>query len=161
MLEDFEVEDRARALVCFAARWDELHATLTGSGYGWMTNDRADDALIGAVLPYVHPLLTADRANLADLFGTLRQSVADRDAYQTFGVLPAHLESEFGDTYDRSRADEALDNDIDLALWPLLSAQALSCAECRRVRQDVTAWEPCEPQSGRCRTHRLVLAGAS
>lgn len=159
-VEDFDLEDRARALTCFATRHAEMHQTLTGAGHGWLTNDRADQALLNMIRPYVHPLLTGDLNNLNELWQALLQAVEARDTYETYGVLPDTVADLFPDEYPQERVEELLQQDVDQALAPLLFAQSSFCDECRRVKCDVIYWKPAV-YGLRCEQHRLILAGQS
>jgi hypothetical protein len=153
MIEDLSVEDRATALVCWASRWDDIHAQLS-SGPGRMTDDIAEAALVAAVVPLAHPLLGRD--TLYDLIRDLRDAVSQQSAYQHGGWYPEDWDEKYGRVTDE-QAEQMLEDDINAALWPLLSAQSFSCHECKRVRPDVTTWQPVV-YGLRCDDHRLLLA---
>lgn len=155
MIEDLAVEDRAKALVCWASRWDDVHAQLS-SGPGRMSDDIAEAALVAAVAPLAHPLL--DRSTIHDLIRDLRDAVSQQSAYELGGFYPEAWDEKYG-RVGAEQAEQMLEDDINLALWPLLSAQSMSCHECRRVRADVTTWQPVV-HALRCDDHRLILASS-
>lgn len=153
MIEDLSVEDRATALVCWASRWDDIYQQLT-SGPGHMSDQLADEALIAAVTPLAHPLLGRD--HIDGLIRDLLAAINQKALYDLGSFLPEGWEEKYG-RLDFERATEMLEDDINGALWPLLTAQTLSCSECRRLRPDVTTWNPVV-YGLRCTDHRLLLA---
>jgi hypothetical protein len=154
-VEDFQLADRSRALVSVATKWDEIATCLTG-GPAWMTEPVAEAVLVSMLRPFAHPLIGSEI--LLDLGRALRDAVNARSTYEVSGFLPDHIDLKYPDGYDREDVEQLLDSDIDSALWPLLSAQAVSCAECRRVKCDVTRWKPVV-HGMRCAEHVVVLAG--
>lgn len=152
-LEDLDAEDRAHALVCWASRWDDIYQQLT-SGPGRMTDEIADSALVGAVTPLAHPLIGRD--HIDGLIRDLLAAINQKALYDLGGFLPEGWEEKYGRLNDE-QATTMLEEDINLALWPLLTAQTFSCSECRRLRPDVTTWNPVV-YALRCSDHRLQLA---
>lgn len=157
-LQDLNVEARTRSLVCWANRWDEVLSVLTGGGHGHLPDDQAEASLVQSISHFAHPLL--DAATLRDLALALRDACNARTNYELYGYLPEHLDGRFPDGAHAEDIDTALDNDVDLALWPLLTGLSTvhACTECIRLRQDVTTWAATEQGSSRCGLHRLVLA---
>lgn len=156
-LTDLNIEDRARALVAWASRYDDILTVLTSDRRGYMSADRAVDSLAATAATFAHPLLSASTVN--DLFRDLRDACSAKQAWDELGVLPMHLEDRFTGGGYTEAIEEALEQDINDALWPLLTGLSTAhvCRECQRTRPDVTDWQPMTIGS-RCDTHRLVLA---
>ena len=154
-IHDLSTDERARALVALSSRWNEMVDALTGiPGFGDEMIRSTLNATLGS---YAHPLL--DRDHLDDLLIALREASSHRDTYNTYGFLPDHIDEKFGPHYSAEDVEQALDDDINAALFPLLTAFTIPCTECKRTRWDVTTWEAPKPNNGlRCDDHRLVLA---
>jgi hypothetical protein len=154
-LEDFDLDDRAKALVGWASRWDEIHAQLTSGGYHPMHDAFAEASLVAAITPFAHPLL--DSGTVTELIRDLRDAVNQKLTYETYGFLPDGWDEKYGPTYDSASVEDDLDKDINLSLWPLLTGLSTTCHECVRTRLDVTTWKP-PVIASRCEGHRLLVA---
>lgn len=159
ILADFGLADRRTALLCWAERWGEINDSLT-AGNNWLYQPSAEQTMLAAIRPLAHPLL--DDQTVADLFEVLRVNVSHKVTFELDGLagLPDEFSELFpGSAYDPEVVMGVIEDNINLALWPLLTAQSLHCTECARTRSDVLDWKP--PAYGlRCEQHLVVLAGS-
>jgi hypothetical protein len=152
-----DISDRAVTLVAFARTYTQMIDGL--SAYHQMSEKVAQDRLNQSIAVHAHPLL--DTGTVAELFAELRTAIGAQDNWNTYGYLPDHLDGVFPDGSSTEAIEQALQTDIDLALFPLLTGLSTvhACTECQRVKYDVTTWNAVERGSRRCSAHRLVLAG--
>lgn len=151
-INDLSTEDRATALVVWASRWDEFADSLSCDPF--FDDHRILAVLTAAAGMFAHPLLTA-ADTLTELMFALRSAVNARDVYSTAGFLPDHIDEQIGDTYNRSQVEDLLDDDVDSALFPLLTGSTMPCWECKRTKSHVSRWQPAT-SGRRCEDHRLI-----
>ena len=136
-----------------ASRWDDIIGLLD-DGPGWLLGYESEAMLMVLVKNYSHPALSS--SELIGYWLDLRDAVNAHSRWELDGVLPDTMD-EAEAFLERSGAEisATLDNDVDLALSPLIHGLPVEamCWPCRRQNAYVKSWRKALSGSLLCAVH--------